>query len=314
MANISASGSLPNLILIGAMKTGTTSLHYYLNLHPAISMSRQKELDFFIEAKNWPKGVQWYRSNFTEQSAIRGESSPNYTAYPKWQGIPQRMFSLIPEAKLIYVVRDPIERLISQYLHRYTDGKELRSLEDALAEPENSPYVQRSRYFLQLQQYLEVFPASNILVLVSEDLLKLPQATMKKVFKFLEVDDDFEFKFNPKNAAELLRFGPAILSSKFKFNTKLHQSSSKSYKGVKNTNPIVRNLVKMTKVLPPEIGSHAEKIIYLPFQQKIERPSISPSSRNALLDYLAEDINSLKSFTGYSFEAWNLDSKSGSQP
>src|SRR5687767_10224357 len=72
---------LPNLVVIGAMKSATSSLHHYLNLHPEISMSETKELDFFVEDKNWPRGIEWYESQFSA-ARIRGESSPNYTAYP----------------------------------------------------------------------------------------------------------------------------------------------------------------------------------------------------------------------------------------
>lgn len=126
-------GNLPNLIIIGAMKSGTTSLHHYLNLHPEICMSRQKELNFFIEERNWSRGIQWYKSHFEAEAKIYGESSPNYTMYPIWKSVPERMFSVIPETKLIYIIRNPIEQIISHYVHKYAVGKENRSIEQALA-------------------------------------------------------------------------------------------------------------------------------------------------------------------------------------
>src|SRR3712207_3099155 len=106
------------------MKCATTSLHYYLNLHPQISMSEKKELDFFVREKHWDKGVEWYKSNFhgNGETKIYGEASPNYTLHPIFSGVPERMYSVVPEAKLIYVVRDPIDRMISHYIHEYTKG------------------------------------------------------------------------------------------------------------------------------------------------------------------------------------------------
>jgi hypothetical protein len=71
---------LPNLIIIGAMKCATTSLHYYLNLHPEILMSEEKQLDFFISELNWNKGIEWYESNFTDKAKIYGETSPIFLA------------------------------------------------------------------------------------------------------------------------------------------------------------------------------------------------------------------------------------------
>ncbi len=86
-------GILPNLIVIGAPKCATTSLHYYLGLHPQISMSRNKELGFFVSELNWPKGIEWYKSNFTGKARIYGESSTHYASYPFFSGVPEKMYS-----------------------------------------------------------------------------------------------------------------------------------------------------------------------------------------------------------------------------
>src|SRR5947208_13622101 len=99
-------GALPNLVVIGAQKCGTSGLHYYLSLHPEISMSKPKELNFFIAERNYPRGLDWYRAHFDPTAKVRGESSPNYTAYPLHVGVPERMHSIVPDAKLLYLVRD----------------------------------------------------------------------------------------------------------------------------------------------------------------------------------------------------------------
>src|SRR6266480_7909195 len=82
-----AEGALPNLIVLGAQKCGTSGLHYYLSLHPEVWMSRPKELNFFLEERNWNRGVDWYRRHFDPDARVRGEASPNYTAYPHHLGV-----------------------------------------------------------------------------------------------------------------------------------------------------------------------------------------------------------------------------------
>ncbi len=81
------------------MKCGTTSLHYYLNQHPQISMSSEKELQFFIIEKNWHKGIKWYGSNFKGNATIHGESSASYASYPIYNGVPERIHFLLPNTK-----------------------------------------------------------------------------------------------------------------------------------------------------------------------------------------------------------------------
>ena len=108
----------PNLIIIGAQKCGSSSLHRYLDHHSDISMSKTKELVFFVESLNWKNGIKWYESQFEGTGKIQSESSPSYTMYPTFAGTPKLMHSLIPDAKLICIVRDPINRIVSHYLHQ----------------------------------------------------------------------------------------------------------------------------------------------------------------------------------------------------
>ena len=97
------------------VKTGSTSLHHYLGRHPDVFMSREKEVRFFSD--HFEKGDGWYRDHFRDGGAftIRGETSPQYSAFPQFSGVPQRMHGLIPDAKLIYIVRDPLPRLWSHF-------------------------------------------------------------------------------------------------------------------------------------------------------------------------------------------------------
>jgi hypothetical protein len=189
---ISNKGTLPNLIIIGAMKCATTSLHYYLSLHPEISMSKIKELNYFIDF-NWGRGIKWYQSHFTTDSLIRGETSPRYTCYPQIKDVSTRMYATIPEAKLIYIVRDPIKRIFSHYVHYFTEGYDRRTLVEALQKlDDNNIYVACSKYYMQLEQYLTYYPKQQIFILTTESLYTHRAETLKKVFKFLCVSPSFQ--------------------------------------------------------------------------------------------------------------------------
>jgi hypothetical protein len=184
--------TLPNLLVIGAMKAGTTALHDYLGGHPEIFMSRRKELKFFSHDLNWRQGVGWYRSHFEEASGhVRvGESSPYYTRATQFPGVPERIASVLPDVRLIYLVRHPIERIRSAYLHRVSKGKESRSFEEAVDRDE--PYLNDSRYAWQLDHYLKHFDRAQMLIVESERLRDERADTLARILRFLEVDPDPE--------------------------------------------------------------------------------------------------------------------------
>lgn len=196
-----APGSLPNLIVIGAMKSATTALHRYLDLHPQIAMAAPKELNFFVgpahpsrddehtwHSGNWHRGVGWYAAQFTD-APIRGEASPSYTS-PSFPEAAGRMAAVIPSARLIYLVRDPIDRALSQYAHHRRMGTERRPVDEALLD-EDSQYLQRSRYHAQVLPYLERFAADSIAIVLQEDLLARRRETLASLYRFAGADDDF---------------------------------------------------------------------------------------------------------------------------
>jgi hypothetical protein len=197
-------GALPNLVVIGGMKCGTTSLHHYLGLHPDIAMSRPKELNFFFGAAegahddartdwaqgNWRCGPSWYAGYFDPAAPVRGETSPGYTS-PSHPEVAARMAALIPDARLVYAVRDPVDRAISQYWHHRRDGTETREPEEALLDP-GSQYVARGRYAERLAPFLHAGAfAGSITVVAQEDLRDAPRAAVQGLFAELGVDDGY---------------------------------------------------------------------------------------------------------------------------
>ena len=184
------SGALPNFVIIGSQKCGTTALHAYLARHPQISMSRPKELDYFIEELNWPKGEDWYRSRFDPDAPVRGESSPNYTAHPIYAGVPERMAELIPDARLIFMVRDPVDRVRAGYYHQYSNRTESRPMREAVLDPDAS-HIPRSMYHLQLTRFLEHYPMERVMLLEQEELRDDRRGTLRRVYEFLGVDEEF---------------------------------------------------------------------------------------------------------------------------
>lgn len=192
----------PNLFIIGAMKSGTSSLHSYLNAHPDIFMCEPKEPCYFVEPQqlDWPeirKLKLWQQENrYLElfQSAgeakIRGEASTLYTKAPTVTGISERIAQYNPDARLIYLMRDPIERTISHYWHEVRRGNEYREILSAV---QNNPqYCEVSYYARQLRPYFEQFSHEQILTLTFENMIANPVEVLRQIFAWLGVDTDFE--------------------------------------------------------------------------------------------------------------------------
>jgi hypothetical protein len=179
---------LPSFLVIGAMKAGTTSLHRYLSAHPDVFLPERKEIEFFSEPENWARGLDWYREHFRAGAGhvARGEASTGYTKLPRFPGTADRVAAVVPEVRLVYLVRDPVERMRSHYVHNVLRGTEQRPLEAALLSGEH--YLPVSRYARQLAPYRERLGDDRILVVASEDLRDHRHAVVTRVLGFLGVD------------------------------------------------------------------------------------------------------------------------------
>jgi sulfotransferase family protein len=177
---------LPTFLLIGAMKSGTTTLYTYLTGHPDVFMPALKEPNFFND--HWHRGIGWYERLFAPAGGARacGEASVRYTSYPQDPECPARIARVVPEIRLLFVVRDPLDRIRSHYLHEVAALRESRPLESALRE--NPIYLDRTRYAMQLERYLAYFPRERLLVVRAEQLFRAPLEVLPRVFGFIGVD------------------------------------------------------------------------------------------------------------------------------
>ena len=181
-------GRYPQLIVIGAQKCATTSLWRYLDAHPDITMAARKETNFFLH--HHEQGPGFYAGLFDPETPVAAEVCPIYTARPFSEGVAERIANLVPEARLVYSVRDPVKRIVSHWLHGVARGREPRSFPEVVAAPEfpDTEYVQRTRYWWQLEPFLEAFPRERVHVLLSEELARDPAGTLRELFAFAGVD------------------------------------------------------------------------------------------------------------------------------
>lgn len=194
--------SLPNLLVVGAMKCGTSALHSLLDRHPDVSMAPGKELNYFFgpdvpphddpqewwREGQWHRGVHWYAAQFDPGSPVRGESSPGYTD-PSHPGVASRVRALVPDVRLVYLVREPLERALSQWRHHVRDGTEHRPVEEALCDP-GSQYVDRSRYAERIRPFTDLFPATQLHVVVQERLQARTDREVRRVLAHAGADPD----------------------------------------------------------------------------------------------------------------------------
>ena len=195
--------SLPFLYLIGAQKAGTTSLATYLQQHPDICLANPKEPHYFTN--NWGKGVEWYQQCFSDAktgSSVLLDASTSYTMARVGElstvqeenpyfDVAGRIKEYSPNAKFIYMLREPVSRTYSAYWHHVRSGDEKRSFEEAVINNlnDNNYYVRPSNYYLQLKLFLEVFPLDRFLIIFFEDFIRSHQAALDKCYEFAGVEN-----------------------------------------------------------------------------------------------------------------------------
>ena len=277
---------LPNFLVIGAMKGGTTSLYNYLRLHPEVFMPVTKELHYFVAEKNLSRGVGWYERRFREagDAVAVGEASTDYTKYPLYQGVPERIAERIPRVRLIYVIRNPVERIRSHYLHDLARGRERRTIGAAVSG--NEHYLAPSRYALQIEEYLKHFPREQLLLMTSESLRNDRSAALRRVHEFIGVDSGW-------SAPDQYR--------------EYNQTSAK-------TTPSV--LLRAARYVPgaarlrlraPQQVMAAERLLGSTRRPvDIQAGTMSEELQRELIDELTPDLKRLGGYLDENFDAWGL--------
>lgn len=280
--------ALPNLIIIGGLKCGTTSIHHYLGLHPQIQMSKPKELNFFARELNWDLGLDWYASRFDGRFEVRGESSPHYTNLPRFGDVAERIQAHCPDARLIYMVRDPIKRILSHWVHATGAGYETREMVPTLSDPDSS-YMHRSMYWMQLQPYLERFDRSRIEIITQEELQSEREETMRKAFRFAGVDESFTSEQFDREWEK----SSAKQGGKYQLMEKLIKL------------PGLRSFDRNFDRLPESMRWLVEKIVHDPEKPPAPKPVLPDDLFETIRGRFGDDVAALQDFAGREFAGWH---------
>lgn len=272
----------PNFLYIGTSKAGSTWIFKVLSWHPQIYMFPGKDLGFFTS--NFDNGWEWYRRNFRPrpEHQVIGEVAHSYMVS---EAATDRIHSLMPDAKLMVCLREPVQRIFSQYLDGLKNGKMTGTLEEEL---ERTPsLINRSRYGTHMARYLEKFPRENVHFASFDELVKTPELFARRMFEFLGVDTP---ELPAKLMEKVLPAGkPRVRSLAMAAKAVARAAEQVGLHGLRGkakTSPAVRN------------------ILYKPFTKE-SRPEMPEDIRSWLRNILAEEVQLLDRVAGTDFcERW----------
>ncbi|ACA99499.1 MULTISPECIES: sulfotransferase domain-containing protein [Cyanophyceae] len=277
-----------DFVVIGAMKAGTTSLYNYLTKHPELSLPyTEKEVNFFNNDEHWSMGIDWYAKNFKENTLKRGEVNPNYAMFPRCQLVPTRLHQFSPNVKIIYVLRDPIERFRSHIHHNYIKGLENRGIDEILEDKNDSLwYISYSKYCYQIEKILDFFNHDQLMILTLEELTDNPVSVMNSIFKFLGV----------KENAHIGDY------------TEINHASNEKVKAGKILNairktPLINLYQSIKEIMPHQVHISAKRIL----GKYYEKPELSENQITYLKEVFREDIAGLEELTERNFLCWIHD-------
>lgn len=272
---------LPNFFIIGAVKSGSTSLYHYLRHHPQIYMSEWKEPEFFLEVGNW-KGTRWeYERLFDGAGDARavGEASVRYAGHPMRPGAPERIAALIPDAKLIYLVREPVARMASQWVLNLRACAEHDPLEIALRKPR---YILHSSYAYQAERFLEHFRHEQLLIVQTERLQQDPGPTLDRIFRFLGVEEGH------RDAAQAVRLNQT-------HELFVPRPRVRALTNVRGGTRVIRALHKP-----------AARPLWALTHQSARTPAVPAELAAELRERLRDDVARLRDYAEPSFDGWGI--------
>ncbi len=261
---------LPDFIIIGAMKSGTSTLHSNLQLHPEIGMSKFKEPNYFNKLyKNYD--LSWYKSLFNSGKKINGESSPNYSKMHMYPGTAERMYRALPNVKIVYLTRDPFQRILSHLHHNlYRDRLKEEDIDRTVVEDEN--YLLTSKYGYQIEEYLKFYQIEQCLFITTEELKEDLNGTLNKICYFMDVQPfDFTRKVISRNKS----------ANKF----------------------LIKKYDKARSVLPSNLMKLYHWLFYA-VGIKIDKPSFTKQVEEKVKLELEKDVIKYKNITGIDISVW----------
>lgn len=274
---------LPNFIIAGTEKSGTSSLVFYLREHSSIYIPSIKEIYFFNNESNFNKGIEWYEKWFSGWSGEKavGECTPLYMYDPICS---KKIADLFPEIKLIFILRNPVDRAYSNYWHQVRAGREFQPFEESLKKSRNRiiknkynsrhySYLDKGFYYIQLRRFMDRFSREQIHVIKFDDLIKYSEETLNRIYSFLEVE--------PKKKHRSI--------NTIKNKTKLPRSRYIQYAARK-----VFGISFIFKAI-------SRININLGFE---DYPPMTTKTKKYLINYFTEDINRLEALTGINFSLW----------
>jgi len=280
----------PDAYLIGSQKSGTTTLAYLLSQHPSICVAKSKEPHFYTT--NWYRGLAWYKTEFDNfENTVCVDASTTYSMAPLsmyqnsrkdreyLKGVPKKVHSVNPNAKFIYLLRDPVERTYSAYWHYFTKGRERKSFGEAIRN--DCFYLDVSNYYGQLALWLDYFPIEAFLFVTFEDMRKNFAQVAKDCFKFVGLESA-----NTRVCLEEVRNKSRYINIVGRQFNKLFDSLDHSRFGY---------------IAP----SYLRKLIYrLTVDYDKEIPKMQEKDRLFLLEYFSGKKSDLELMTNLSLSQW----------
>ncbi len=273
----------PDFVIIGAMRAGTTALADLLAAHPDIGVSRLKETDYFIREKNFARGPSWYRGLFPVDKSVIGEASPNYSKNDVFKGVPERIHAARPDVKLIYIVRDPVERFCSQYAHSWLMGASLPSPDRLLDAAEGEHILAASMYARQLRDYLDLFPEKQIHIVDFDAFIASRSETVATICRFIGVDP----------------FEPAASGAAANSSASLARTPGWLLKLSEQ-----RPLVGLRAMTPPGLRRSVKRLAARANGTARRAPDLPADIRARAAERLACDAAEFRELTGLGFSQW----------